>query len=164
MILKRIFAMKLLLSFSLLLLPYSNSWAQEKDLSKTSSTEVSEAEETQYLAPAVEVIGSERNLELIPGSGTVLGEDQVEREKYTSVQEALRETPGVHYRGEDGIGLTPNIGIRGINPDRSEKILILEDGMPAGLAPFSENAAYYIPPVERMEKVELLKGSGSILF
>lgn len=76
MLLNRTFTTKFLLSFSLLLLPYSNSWAQEKDLPKPSSSEVSEAEETQYRTPAVEVIGSERNLELIPGSGTVLGEDR----------------------------------------------------------------------------------------
>lgn len=121
-------------------------------------------EEPVYRAPVVEVIGGERDLERIPGSGEVLSQDKLDREQPISLQEALRGVPGVNLRTEDGIGLTPNIGIRGLNPDRSERVLFLEDGMPAGLAPYTENAAYYIPPIERMERVEVLKGSGSILY
>lgn len=123
-----------------------------------------DSDEILYRTPTVEVIGTERDMERIPGSGEVVGQDQIDLEQYISIQDALREVPGVHLRSEDGVGLVPNIGIRGLNPDRSEKLLILEDGMPASLAPFNENAAYYIPPIERMERIELLKGSGSILY
>ena len=70
----------------------------------------------------------------------------------------------MNVRDEVLSGVVPNIGIRGLNPDRSEKLLILEDGVPAGLAPYSVNAAYYVPPIERMARVELLKGSGQILY
>ena len=36
---------------------------------------------------------------------------------------------------EEGIGLRMNLSIRGLDPDRSRSILVLEDGMPAALAP-----------------------------
>lgn len=133
--------------------------AEEPETQNDSSTP------TVYRAPVIEVLGAdERDMERIPGSGVVISPDKLDREQPISVQESLRGIPGVNLRSEDGIGLVPNIGIRGLNPDRSEKLLILEDGMPAGLAPYTENAAYYIPPIERMERVELLKGSGSILY
>lgn len=118
-----------------------------------------------YRAPQIDVIGAgSEALSAVPGSGVVKDEKTLTYEQPVSVQEAVRNIPGVNIRGEDSSGLIPNIGIRGLNPDRSEKILILEDGFFAGLAPYNENAAYYIPPIERMASLELLKGSGSILW
>ncbi|MDY0122001.1 MAG: TonB-dependent receptor, partial [Sulfurimonas sp.] len=42
------------------------------------------------------------------------------------------------------------------------KVLLLEDGAPIALGPYTDPAAYYHPPVERMERIEILKGSGSL--
>ena len=61
-------------------------------------------------------------------------------------------------------GLRPNIGIRGLNPTRSTKVLLLEDGIPLTYAPYGDNASYYHPPIDRFETVEVLKGSGQILY
>ena len=72
--------------------------------------------------------------------------------------------PGVFARDEEGFGLRPNIGIRGLNPTRSSKVLLLEDGIPLTYAPYGDNASYYHPPVDRFERIEVLKGSGQILF
>ncbi len=121
--------------------------------------------EVIYRAPVIDVIGSDENaLNDVPGSGEVITQEKLDVRQPINLQDIVREVPGVHIRNEDGIGLIPNIGIRGLNPDRSEKLLILEDGMPAGLAPYNVNASYYIPPIERMDRVEVLKGSGSILY
>jgi Fe(3+) dicitrate transport protein len=43
-------------------------------------------------------------------------------------------------------------------------VLVLEDGVPAAINPYSEPDLYYGPPVERLRGVEVVKGSGSILF
>ena len=113
------------------------------------------------------IIGTrpEQALRSIPGSGTSLDLAEISlTRKPTSLQNAVRGLPGVHIRDEVISGVIPNIGVRGLNPDRSEKMLILEDGVPAGLAPYSVNAAYYVPPFERMARMELLKGSGQILY
>ena len=81
-----------------------------------------------------------------------------------SVSEALRKVPGLHVREEEGLGLRPNIGIRGLNPNRASAVLLLEDGVPMTIAPYGDNAAYYHPPVNRFSRIEVLKGSGQILF
>jgi Fe(3+) dicitrate transport protein len=42
--------------------------------------------------------------------------------------------------------------------------LLLEDGAPIALGPYTDPAAYYSPPIERMDSIEVLKGSGSLAF
>jgi Fe(3+) dicitrate transport protein len=76
----------------------------------------------------------------------------------------LRAVPGVYARGEDGMGLRPNIGIRGVNPDRSKKVALMEDGVPFGPAPYSAPAAYYFPLMLRMSQVRVLKGPATITY
>src|SRR5512135_2611736 len=116
------------------------------------------------LEPVVIVIGERIQLDKIPGSGAVLDHSLLEESHVFTVNEALRKVPGVFTRDEEGFGLRPNIGIRGLNPTRSTKVLLLEDGVPLAYAPYGDNASYYHPPVERFERIELLKGSGQIAF
>ncbi len=116
------------------------------------------------LEPVIVVIGRKANLDAIPGSGTVLERAILEESHVFSVNEALRKVPGVFARDEEGFGLRPNLGIRGLNPTRSSKLLMLEDGIPLAYAPYGDNASYYHPPVNRFERIEVLKGSSQILF
>ena len=115
--------------------------------------------------PEVEVIGKSRTaIERIPGSASVVSRLQMERSLPLTGNEVLRTVPGVHIQEEEGLGLRANVGIRGLNPDRSRTVLMLEDGIPVALNPYGEPEMYYTPPIDRMERVEVVKGSGSILF
>jgi Fe(3+) dicitrate transport protein len=114
--------------------------------------------------PAVEVIGRVNGLSRVPGSGLVLGRTALETPRPTTLTEVLRLAPGLNVRDEEGLGLRPNIGIRGLSPTRSTTVLLLEDGIPFTLAPYGDNASYYHPAFERFDRVEVLKGSGQILF
>jgi Fe(3+) dicitrate transport protein len=110
------------------------------------------------------VISSAEAARRIPGSIDVLDLSLLEHLRVTSTAEVLRKASGVHVREEEGLGLRPNIGVRGLNPTRSSRVLLLEDGIPLAYAPYGDNAAYYHPPIERFERVELLKGSGQIAY
>lgn len=114
--------------------------------------------------PTVEVIGSTASLLRIPGSGTILSREVMTQARVLHTAEALRKVAGLHIREEEGLGLRPNISIRGLNPNRSSTVLLLEDGIPLSIAPYGDNAAYYHPPVNRFGRIEVLKGSGQILF
>jgi len=116
------------------------------------------------LEPVVVVIGDRIRLDTIPGSAFMLDQSVLEQSRVFTVNEALRQVPGVFARDEEGFGLRPNIGIRGLNPTRSTKVLLLEDGIPLSYAPYGDNASYYHPPVTRFERIEVLKGSSQILF
>lgn len=97
-----------------------------------------------------------------PGSVDVLEPAALRASRVFTVEEALRKLPGVFARPEEGFGLRPNVSIRGLNPTRSTRVLLLEDGVPLAYAPYGDNASYYHPPVDRYESVELIKGSGQI--
>ncbi len=108
--------------------------------------------------------GTSESLSEIPGSIERLDERTLENSRVFNFSEALRKIAGVNVRDEEGFGLRPNIGIRGTNPTRSTKVLLLEDGLPLSYAPYGDNASYYHPPVERYESIEVLKGSGQIAY
>jgi Fe(3+) dicitrate transport protein len=113
---------------------------------------------------AAQIVGGSARAQQVPGSLDVLDQQTLENSRIFYVGEALRKVPGIVVRDEEGFGLRPNIGIRGLNPTRSTKVLLLEDGIPITYAPYGDNASYYHPPIERYSSIEVLKGSGQILY
>ncbi|TVR81349.1 MAG: TonB-dependent receptor [Chitinophagaceae bacterium] len=121
--------------------------------------------ESMYDMPQIVVLGNRHGLfDRVPGSVSVIDKMQIERISPVSGNEVFRNTPGVNVVDEEGVGLRVNIGIRGLDPGRSRSVLIMEDGIPVALKPYGEPEMYYTPAIERMEGVEIIKGSGSILF
>ncbi|NNE29481.1 MAG: TonB-dependent receptor, partial [Saprospiraceae bacterium] len=115
--------------------------------------------------PEISIIASKgRIMKDLPGSASYLSSKDLKRISPISGNEVLRKISGVHVVDEEGLGLRANIGIRGLDPDRSSRVLVLEDGIPVALNPFGEPQMYYTPKIDRMEGVEVLKGSGQILF
>ncbi len=115
--------------------------------------------------PLVEIVGLHPAVIMnIPGSANVLSRRTLETSRPFTVNEAIRKLPGVNVRDEEGFGLRPNISIRGLNPTRTTKVTLLEDGVPLAYAPYGDNASYFHPPIDRFERIELLKGAGQILF
>lgn len=108
--------------------------------------------------------GSQQALERTAGSIQVVGKTELDSSRVFNFAEALRKVSGINIRNEEGFGLRPNISIRGSNPTRSRKVLLLEDGTPLSYAPYGDNSSYYHPPIERFEEVEVLKGSGQIEY
>lgn len=110
------------------------------------------------------VVGQRVDLMHIPGSGATVETEDLEAARVFTVNEALRQVAGVFPRDEEGLGLRPNIGVRGLAPTRSTKTLLLEDGLPLTYAPYGDNATYSHPPVRRFERIEVLKGAAQVRF
>ncbi len=103
-------------------------------------------------------------LRYLPGSASIISQADLRASVPLSGNEVLRNITGVHVVEEEGAGLRANIGIRGLDPDKSRNVLILEDGIPVALAPYGEPEMYYTPSIDRMSGIEVLKGNGTILF
>ncbi len=116
------------------------------------------------ILPAMAVVGSKENATLLPSSATFLDVEDLSIHQVTDINRALRKAPGVYVREEDGYGLFPNISLRGVDPGRSGKITVMEDGILTAPAPYSSPSAYYFPTVGRMSGVEALKGSSQIKY
>lgn len=113
----------------------------------------------------VQIFGSKSEaMRNLPGAATLITPLQIKQIQPVSANEVLRKAPGVHAVDEEGLGLRPNIGIRGLDPDRSRYVLVLEDGVPVSLSPYGEPEMYYSPSIDRMQQVEVLKGSSSIQY
>jgi Fe(3+) dicitrate transport protein len=103
-------------------------------------------------------------LESVPGSFNVVDEEALIERRPFSVREALNNVPGINIVGEDAFVLSPNIGIRGLDPRRTSRTLLMEDGMPLFLAPYGDPSAHYSTPLQRVNRIEVVKGSGQILY
>ncbi|CAN5342176.1 TonB-dependent receptor plug domain-containing protein [soil metagenome] len=122
-------------------------------------------EEDVYSIPQITIISSkDRLFSRLPGSASYVDQKEISYIQPISGNEVFRRVPGVHVVDEEGAGLRVNIGIRGLDPDRSRNVLILEDGIPVALNPYGEPEMYYTPTIDRMKAVEVLKGSGQILY
>ncbi|MGY6743424.1 MAG: TonB-dependent receptor domain-containing protein [Cecembia sp.] len=122
-------------------------------------------EETGVEMPQITVIASrDRVFSRVHGSVTYIDAKEIQTINPLSGNEVLRRSPGVHVVDEEGLGMRVNIGIRGLDPDRSRSVLVMEDGVPVALAPYGEPEMYYTPAMDRMAGVEILKGSGQVLF
>ena len=111
---------------------------------------------------SVSIIGTKADARKIPGSGTVISNEDLQKTIDTDIHKILSAVPGVFFRTEDGYGLRPNISIRGTSLDRSSKITIMEDGVLVAPAPYTSASAYYFPTTGRIHGVEVLKGPSAI--
>ena len=111
---------------------------------------------------AVTIIGTQEDLQSLPGSGAIITSDDLDMFEFSDVGKALSLVPGVYFRPEDGYGLRANIGIRGTIPNRSAKIALMEDGILIAPAPLSAPDAYYTPTFGRMSGIEVLKGPSAL--
>lgn len=124
-----------------------------------------EFQESVYEVPQLTIIASRDQLfTKVPGATNVVSQAELKLINPINGSEAFRRVSGVHVVEEEGLGLRANIGIRGLDPDRSRNVLILEDGIPVALNPYGEPDAYYTPSIDRMAGLEVLKGSGQILY
>lgn len=115
--------------------------------------------------PQMSVIGKrDRILSSVPGSAGYISKQELDRIQAVSGNEPFRRVAGVHAVEEEGVGLRANIGIRGLSPDKSRKVLVLEDGIPVALNPYGEPELYYTPAMDRMSGIEVVKGSGQIMY
>lgn len=154
--------MKRIVWSSILIVGILNSiQAQEKKASNAAALKDSMPIEM----PQVVIIGQkDRLFTRVPGSVSTISPIELKQTAPLTMNEALRKLSGINVVDEEGAGLRLNIGIRGLDPDRSRNVLVLEDGIPVALGPYGEPELYFSPSVDKMAGVEILKGSGQILF
>lgn len=158
---------KITLSIYLTAILFAAAFAEEPKKRSTNENYTDEKIDSlmKYEHPQIYVLGARSEaLRMIPGSAELISENDLQNILPASGNEMLKKIAGVHISEEEGLGLRINIGIRGLDPDRARTIHVLEDGIPVALAPYGEPEMYYTPAIERISNIELLKGSGSILF
>lgn len=108
---------------------------------------------------------TEQDVKRYPGSRTVLGEQELKRSGARNLEEALRQAPGIQIRDETGLGILPNIGVRGLNPLRSERVMVLVDGIPLALAPYTGTGLSLFPVTpEIVDRIDVVRGGIAVRY
>ncbi len=94
---------------------------------------------------------------------TVIDLDALPKVQANNYRQALALTPGLLFSEET----TPlvSLGYRGIgDPHRSQFMQVLKDGIPIHADPFGYPEAYYTPPLDVVDRIEFIRGGGSLMY
>jgi Fe(3+) dicitrate transport protein len=97
------------------------------------------------------------------GSVILIDRTQIEQVQPLSTEDVLRRVPGINIKGEEETSIVANFGIRGLSASEA-KSLLLEDGVPVAPGLFIGNDRYFNTRIQRVESVEVLKGSASLRY
>lgn len=114
--------------------------------------------------PVIEVVGKRvDDAKRLTGSVVLVDREQIEAIQPLSTEDALRRVPGINIKSEEETSIVANFGIRGLSASES-KSLMLEDGVPVAPGLFIGNERYFNPRIQRVENIEVLKGSASLRY
>ena len=100
----------------------------------------------------------------LPGSFSILDEAYLEARRPISNLERMRAVPGINVVADGSMGFDTNIGFRGQDPRRSAKAMLMEDGVPLQLAPYTDPVVHYTTPSFVVNRIEVIKGAGQVLY
>lgn len=81
-----------------------------------------------------------------------------------NAREIFARVPGVTIWENEGSGIQINVGVRGLSPNRSWELNTRQNGYDISSDVFGYPEAYYNPPLEAVETIELVRGGSSLQF
>ncbi|MBU0697305.1 MAG: TonB-dependent receptor plug domain-containing protein [Bacteroidetes bacterium] len=80
-------------------------------------------------------------------------------------RQVLGRIPGANYSETEGSGFPTNgIGFRGLNPSQSIETNTRQNGYNIAADLYGYPESYYLPPLEAVERIEVIRGSSSLQF
>ncbi|MBK8600133.1 MAG: TonB-dependent receptor [Flavobacterium sp.] len=81
-----------------------------------------------------------------------------------NAREVFSKVPGVSVWENEGSGIQINVGVRGLSPNRSWELNTRQNGYDISSDVFGYPEAYYNPPLEAVEAIQLVRGGASLQF
>jgi Fe(3+) dicitrate transport protein len=96
----------------------------------------------------------------------VIETDSIDANKaINNTRQILGRIPGLNIVESETGGFVANgIGVRGLNPVQSLEMNVRQNGYNVAADVYGYNETYYLPPMEAVSRVELIKGASSIQF
>ena len=93
---------------------------------------------------------------------TIIDLDALPKIHASNYRLALIQTPSLLLSEES----TPllSIGYRGLEPHRAQYTQVLKDGIPIHADQFGYPEAYYVPPLETVDRIEFVRGGGALMY
>lgn len=129
-----------------------------------SAAEKVESESQKLDDLVVTATRKEKKIKDLPGSVSVITRKEIEQSDAINVPELIGEVPGVTVNGTTGDGSTLNISLRGVNPSRTNKILVMVNGVPMNNGWTGTTYWRDLPSPNQIERIEVIKGPVSALY
>lgn len=81
-----------------------------------------------------------------------------------NMRQVFSRVAGINIWENDGSGAQISVAARGLSPNRSWEFNVRQNGYDAAADVFGYPEAYYNPPLEAVEQVQLIRGAGSLQF
>lgn len=82
-----------------------------------------------------------------------------------NTRQVLGRIPGLNINESETGGFVSNgVSIRGLNPNQSRDLNVRQNGYNISADVYGYNEAYFLPPLEAVERIEILKGASSLQF
>ncbi|TCK09179.1 Fe(3+) dicitrate transport protein [Marinobacterium mangrovicola] len=109
--------------------------------------------------------GSEEDVRTYPGARDVVSAEELHERGALNLEDALRSTPGLQVLDETGTGILPNIGVRGMNPLRSERVQFLVDGYPIAIGPYTNVGVSLFPvTLPSVDSIDMVRGGAAVHY
>ncbi len=81
-----------------------------------------------------------------------------------NMRQVLAKVPGIHIWESDPSGIQIGIAARGLSPNRSWEFNIRQNGYDIAADPFGYPEAYYNPQLQGVQRIEIIRGQGSLQY
>jgi len=81
-----------------------------------------------------------------------------------NMRQVLAKVPGIHVWESDPSGIQIGIAARGLSPNRSWEFNVRQNGYDIAADPFGYPEAYYNPQLQAVQRIEVVRGQGSLQY
>ncbi len=81
-----------------------------------------------------------------------------------NMRQVLAKVPGIHIWESDPSGIQIGIAARGLSPNRSWEFNVRQNGYDIAADPFGYPEAYYNPQLQGVQRIEIVRGAGSLQY
>jgi Fe(3+) dicitrate transport protein len=81
-----------------------------------------------------------------------------------TMRQVLAKVPGIHVWESDPSGIQIGIAARGLSPNRSWEFNVRQNGYDIAADPFGYPEAYYNPQLQSVQRIEVVRGAGSLQY
>jgi Fe(3+) dicitrate transport protein len=81
-----------------------------------------------------------------------------------TMRQVMAKVPGIQIWESDGSGIQIGIAARGLSPNRSWEFNVRQNGYDISADPFGYPEAYYNPQLQAVQRIEVIRGQGSLQY
>jgi Fe(3+) dicitrate transport protein len=144
---------------------FSASYAQKSDTTKVLNFNEVVIKEHQSLGGMERMPEIKDNVIYAGKKTEVIQMDKINADLSTNnTRQVFAKVPGMSIWENDGSGIQIGVATRGLSPNRSWEFNVRQNGYDICSEVFGYPESYYAPPMEALEKIEVIRGAASLQY